>query len=140
MSTVKWCTSLLVVLLLTSSGTLLAQHRAVDGGMDLSFTMTTIVGLLELPFLFLCVYFAFRTARALKGGIFGTGMMLIAAGFLVMAVGHVHMQIIQFTGVDLFATLFGNLGGSVAWVIALVVTWGLSGVGFYKIYNVSRTV
>lgn len=102
--------------------------------------MSTLVGLLELPFLFLCVYFAFSTARALKGGIFGTGMLLVASGFLVMAIGHVHMQIINFTGVDLFESLFGNVGGSIAWVLALVLTWGLSGVGLYKIYNVSRTV
>lgn len=140
MSTAKWCASLLAVVLLTQSGIVLAQHETAGGGMPPSFTMSTIVGLLELPFLFLCVYLAFLTARALKGGIFGTGMMLVASGFLVMAVGHVHMQVIKFTGVDLFNMLFGNFGGSVAWVVALVLTWGLSGVGFYKIYNVSRTV
>ncbi len=93
---------------------------------------------LELPFLFLCVFFAFLTANALKGGIFGRGMKLLAWGFLVMAVGHLHMQVEQYTGFSLFDTLFGQVGGSVAWFLALVVTWGLSGFAFYQIYSASK--
>ena len=94
---------------------------------------------LELPFLGLCIVFAFMTARALRGGVFGTGMNLLAWGFLVMAVGHLHMQVDHFFGFNLFETLLGPTGGAVAWFVALVVTWGLSGYAFYRIYSVSRT-
>lgn len=48
---------------------------------------------MELPFLLISVFFAFATAQALKGGKFGRGMNLLAWGFLVMAVGHLHMQV-----------------------------------------------
>jgi hypothetical protein len=44
-------------------------------------------GFMELPFLFISVFFAFLTANSLKGGKFGKGMKLMAWGFLVMAVG-----------------------------------------------------
>jgi hypothetical protein len=50
-------------------------------------------GVMELPFLFIAVFFAFLTAHALRGGRFGKGMTYMAWGFLVMAVGHLHMQI-----------------------------------------------
>lgn len=98
-----------------------------------------LTGLLELPFLLVCIYFAFQTASALKGGIFGRGMMLLAWGFLVMAIGHAHMQMEHFLGFNLINSIFGNTVGQVVWVAALVVTWGLSGIGFYKIYNASRS-
>ena len=48
-----------------------------------------VFGFLEIPFLILCIYFAFRTAIVLRGGIFGRGMTMLAWGFFVMAVGHV---------------------------------------------------
>lgn len=97
-----------------------------------------IFGVLELPFLFVCIFFAFRTASALKGGIFGKGMTLMAWGFLVMAIGHLHMQIDHFTGYNLFNQLLGNTMGQVVWYIALVITWTLSGLGFYNIYKASK--
>lgn len=96
------------------------------------------IGLFELPFLFMALIFSFLTANALKGGKFGSGMSLLAWGFLVMAVGHLHMQIDHHLGFNLFNTLFGNLGGKIAWFIALVVTWGLSGLGFYRIWKTSK--
>jgi len=95
-------------------------------------------GLMELPFLFISVFFAFSTASALKGGKFGKGMNLVAWGFLVMAVGHIHMQLEHFYEFNLFKYLLGDLAGSVAWFIALLITWGLSGLGFYSIYKASR--
>lgn len=95
-------------------------------------------GVLELPFLFLCVYFAMRTASALKGGIFGKGMLLMAWGFVVMAVGHLHMQIDHFFGINIFNLLLGETIGQVVWFIALVVTWTLSGLGFYNIFKASN--
>jgi hypothetical protein len=95
-------------------------------------------GVMELPFLFIAVLFAFLTAHAMKGGKFGKGMTFMAWGFLVMAVGHLHMQIEHYYGINIFKTLLGSISGSIAWFVALVVTWGLSGLGFYSIYKASK--
>ena len=94
--------------------------------------------ILELPFLLVSVFFAFATAAKMKDGKFGKGMKLLAWGFLVMAVGHLHMQVQQFTGINLFEYLLGKKSGSIAWSSALLVTWGLSALGLYYIYNASR--
>lgn len=94
-----------------------------------------LVGILELPFLFIAVFFAFRVAAKLKGGSFGVGMSFLAWGFLVMAVGHLAMQTDRFTHVDLFASIFGPTLGDVAWIIALAITWALSAYGFLRIYR-----
>ncbi|MBT4502234.1 MAG: hypothetical protein HOC74_31160 [Gemmatimonadetes bacterium] len=107
-------------------------HQTAPGSIELFF------GVLELPFLFAAVTFAFVTARALKGGIFGKGMALMAWGFMVMGIGHLHMQVEHFFHFNLFATLFGSTGGQIAWIIALLVTWSLSGLGFYKMYRASK--
>jgi hypothetical protein len=95
-------------------------------------------GVMELPFLFISVFFAFLTAYALRGGRFGKGMQFMAWGFLVMAVGHLHMQIEHYYGINIFKSLLGQVSGSVAWFVALVVTWGLSGLGFWSIYKASK--
>jgi hypothetical protein len=95
-------------------------------------------GVMELPFLFISVFFAFLTAYALKGGKFGRGMTYMAWGFLVMAIGHLHMQIEHYYGFNLFKSLLGQISGSIAWFAALIVTWGLSGLGFYSIYRASK--
>jgi hypothetical protein len=95
-------------------------------------------GGMELPFLFIAVLFAFLTANALKGGRFGKGMTFMAWGFLVMAIGHLHMQIEHYYGINIFKTLLGQISGSIACFVALVVTWGLSGMGFYSIYQASK--
>ena len=95
-------------------------------------------GVMELPFLFIAVLFAFMTAYAMKGGRFGKGMKFMAWGFLVMAVGHLHMQIEHYYGINIFKSLLGSMSGSIAWFIALVLTWGLSGLGFYSIYKASK--
>ncbi|HQV32554.1 MAG TPA: hypothetical protein PKV71_11785 [Calditrichia bacterium] len=94
-----------------------------------------ILTFLEVPFLVLCVVFAFMTAHAMKGGRFGQGMLLLAWGFVIMAVGHIHMQIDHFWGYNLLVTLLGAESGYLAWVITLVATWLLSGLGFYQIYK-----
>ena len=95
-------------------------------------------GVMEFPFLFISVFFAFSTSRALRGGRFGKGMNLLAWGFLVMAIGHLHMQVDHFYNFNLFNALLGRLYGSIAWFFALVLTWGLSGLGFYSIYKASK--
>lgn len=95
-------------------------------------------GIMELPFLFISVFFAFMTAYALRGGKFGKGMTFMAWGFLVMAIGHLHMQIEHYYGFNLFKSLLGSFSGSIAWFLALIITWGLSGLGFYSIYKASK--
>jgi hypothetical protein len=109
---------------------------AAPGNVKLSANF--LFSLMELPFLFIAVIFAFLTASALNGGKFGKGMYMVAWGFLVMAVGHLHMQIEHFYGVNLFKSLLGDTGGSIAWFLALVMTWGLSSLGFYSIYKASK--
>lgn len=90
---------------------------------------------MELPFLFISVFFAFSTANALKGGKFGRGMLWLAWGFLVMAVGHLHMQIEHFYGFNIFKSVMGETLGNLVWMVALIITWGFSGLGFYSIYR-----
>ena len=101
------------------------------GGSDAS----GLFGLLELPFLLIAVVFAFRVAATLRGGSFGVGMQFLAWGFLVMAAGHMFMQIDRFAGINLLASLLGSLLGDIAWITALVITWALSAYGFYRIYR-----
>jgi hypothetical protein len=103
-----------------------------------SSNMSYWFGIMELPFLFIAVLFAFLTAYALRGGKFGKGMTFMAWGFLVMAIGHLHMQIEHYYGINIFKTVLGQVSGSIAWFVALVVTWGLSGLGFYSIYKASK--
>ncbi len=95
-------------------------------------------GIMELPFLFIAVFFAFLTAYNMKGGQFGKGMKFMAWGFLVMAVGHLHMQIDHYYGFNLFQTVLGQMSGSIAWFAALILTWALSGMGFYFIYKAGK--
>ncbi len=101
-------------------------------------SFAALFGVLELPFLFLCMYFALRTSGALRGGIFGKGMALMAWGFIVMAVGHLHMQIDHFFELNIFNQIFGSTVGQIIWFVALVVTWTLSGMGFYYIYKAAK--
>ena len=108
------------------------EHHSESGFMTMWFNF------LELPFLALCIVYAFLTARSLKGGVFGLGMQLMAWGFLVMAVGHLSMQIDHLFHFNLFTWLFGETLGHMVWIVALVVTWALSGFGFYKMYKASK--
>lgn len=94
--------------------------------------------LFELPFLLLGVVFAFITARSLRGGAFGTGMLFIAIGTLIMGVGHLNMMTDNLWGFNVFNLLFGNALGPVVFVVALILTWGFTGYGFYRIYRASR--
>jgi hypothetical protein len=101
-------------------------------------TREVLFGLLELPFLAIAVYFASIVAMKLKGGAFGRGMQFLAWGFVVMAVGHLHMQIERYSGVNIFNTVLGQTVGDIAWIVALVVTWALSAYGFLLIYRAAR--
>jgi hypothetical protein len=112
-------------------GTLLPDLR-------IRFGPTQWFALFEIPVLCMTIFFSFLTADALKGGLLGRGMNLVAWGFLVMAVGHLHMQVEHLFHYNLFTGLFGKPGGSIAWFTALTITWGLLGVGFYSIYKASK--
>ena len=94
--------------------------------------------ILEVPFLAICVIFSFLTAKSLRGGAFGRGMTFIDWGFLIMAIGHIHMQSQHYFNFDVFAYLLPSPFDEVAWYIALVCTWALSGFGFYHIYRASK--
>lgn len=126
---------ILIVLLLAGP-----SHGMSEEGPAGMSTASTIFALLEIPFLLFCMIFAFLSARQLKGGVFGTGMTLMAWGFLIMGVGHLHMQMEAHLGFNLFQTLFGAAGGQYAWFIALLATWTLSGLGFQRIYRAARGV
>jgi hypothetical protein len=141
--------STLLILVLTVLGMTMTFRGYSQAGCDLlqssnaasamhANSMGYWFGMMELPFLFIAVFFAFLTAYALKGGRFGKGMKFMAWGFLVMAVGHLHMQIDHYYGYNLFNHVLGQFGGSIAWFAALIVTWGLSGLGFFSIYKASR--
>ena len=114
------------------------HHSAVIGANGLKNNTSFLFSVMELPFLLIAVVFAFLTATALRGGKFGKGMYLVAWGFVVMAVGHLHMQIEHFYGMNIFKSVLGETAGTVAWFVALVATWGLSALGFYSIYKASK--
>ncbi|WP_299443328.1 hypothetical protein [uncultured Aquimarina sp.] len=102
------------------------------------FGSEQIFGLLEMPFLAIALIFSFLTATRLKGGKFGSGMSLLAWGFAVMALGHLHMQIAHMFNYNIFKNIFGETIGNYIWFVALILTWGLSALGFYKIYKASK--
>ncbi len=118
---------------------LIAGSATAQDGSGYNFgNFEVLFGLAELPFLFLAVFFALATAAALKGGAFGRGMNLIAWGFLVMAVGHLHMLVERLWGLNLFATAFGPSGGAVVWIVALISSWTLSWLGFRSLYRAAK--
>ena len=122
----------LATALVLAATPLAAQAHAMDG--------SSAYALVELPALALAVIFGFLTARALRGGRLGKGMALIAWGFLVMAVGHLHMQGEVMFGFNLFEALLGQDVGQAMWIVALMVTWTLTGLGFYRLYRASSSV
>jgi hypothetical protein len=95
-------------------------------------------GIIELPFLLVSVFFAFATAHKFRKSRLGIGMRYLAWSFVVMAVGHLHMQVEQFTGINIFKSLLGANAGLFIWSVALLTTWGLSAAGLYSIYKVGR--
>ncbi|HLI19871.1 MAG TPA: hypothetical protein VKV32_02060 [Stellaceae bacterium] len=102
------------------------------------YNTSVLLGLLEIPFLVVALFYSWRTASAMQGGIFGRGMGLMAGGLLVMAIGHVLMLLDNAFGIDLLQAIFGSTLGDILWVIALATSWGLTGTGFHSIYKASR--
>ncbi len=127
---------LLILSLFLISDSLFAQDHSDHSNSLLGAEQ--IFGLLEMPFLAIALVFSFLTATKLKGGKFGSGMTLLAWGFVVMALGHLHMQIAHIFNYNIFKNIFGNTMGNYIWFIALILTWGLSALGFYKIYKASK--
>ncbi|PKV52180.1 hypothetical protein ATE84_4287 [Aquimarina sp. MAR_2010_214] len=126
----------ILVLLFISRESFAQDHSAHSNTSNLG--VEQIFGLLEMPFLAIALVFSFLTATRLKGGKFGSGMTLLAWGFVVMALGHLHMQIAHIFDYNIFKNIFGDTLGNYIWFIALIITWGLSALGFYKIYKASK--
>ncbi len=126
----------LLRLLLVSQTSIAQDHSERTSTL---FGAKQIFGLLEMPFLIIALIFSFPNATRLKGGKFGSGMTILAWGFVVMAVGHLHMQIVHIFNHNIFQNVFNNSIGNYIWFIALVFTWGLSALGFNKIYRASNT-
>lgn len=124
--------------LLSISFLLFISQSVFAAGEGHSGNFNLVLSMLELPFLGIAVVFSFMNSRALRGGKFGTGMTYLAWGFLVMAVGHLHMQLDHQFDINIFNSFFGEVGGLIAWFAALIATWGLSGYGFYQIWKVSK--
>ncbi|GAA4270829.1 hypothetical protein U6A24_02940 [Aquimarina gracilis] len=131
----KHYTLLTLVLLLISQVSFAQDH---SNHSDNTLGADQVFGLLEMPFLAIALIFSFLTAKRLKGGKFGSGMTLLAWGFVVMALGHLHMQIAHIFDYNIFKKLFGDTLGNYVWFVALILTWGLSALGFYKIYKASK--
>jgi len=120
--------------LLTTSPVFAQMHG--DGHPGL--TNSVLLGMLELPFLGIALFYSVRTASAMRGGIFGRGMALVAGGMLVMGIGHFLMLADSGFGMDVLTASLGPTWSSIAWVAALVASWGLTGTGFHSIYKASR--
>ena len=124
----------LSMLALTASPALAADaHGAAHG-----FSSSLVLAALEIPFLLLAIGYGFRTAGALRGGMFGRGMGAVAIGMLVMAIGHGLMLADMALGTNLLVAVFGATLGGIAWIVALIASWGLLGYGFHSIYQASR--
>lgn len=124
-----------VLMTLVVSGSVMAATESTHQEQSV---FNLILSIIEVPFLIIGVVFSFLTSAKLKGGKFGRGMKYLAWGFLVMAIGHIHMQMDHQMGFNLFNTLLGAVIGKTAWFLALIVTWGLSSYGFYSIYKASK--
>jgi len=110
----------------------------MHGGVHPGLTNSVLLGMLELPFLGIALFYSVRTASAMRGGIFGRGMALVAGGMLVMGIGHFLMLADSGFGMDVLTVSLGPTWSGVVWVAALVASWGLTGTGFHSIYKASR--
>lgn len=111
----------------------------MHSGTHVMFNSHVVLGMLEIPFLALALFYSLRTASAMRGGIFGRGMALMAGGLLVMGIGHFLMLADTALGIDVLTSFFGGTFSSILWVAALVASWALMGTGFHSIYKASRT-
>ena len=96
------------------------------------------VSVLEVPIFLTSVVMAFLTARALRGGIFGIGMLFLAVSFLIMAAGHASMFVERIADVDPFHVIFGRTLAPYAWALVLILTWAVSAIALYRIYRAAK--
>src|SRR3989339_1481343 len=94
-----------------------------------------IFSLLELPALITAVVFGFLTAAEFRGGMLGRGMKYLAAGFLIMGLNHLHLQLISSFRFDLLFEIFGDWGANIAWFTLLIGSWLLLAAGFAELYR-----
>ncbi|MEQ9263223.1 MAG: hypothetical protein RLP14_08685 [Owenweeksia sp.] len=81
-----------LTLLLFAAGTVgLNAHTTTHSGTNHDFNPW--FSLLEIPFLIAVAGLSFIVVSALRGGELGKGISLMARGFLIMAIRHIHMQV-----------------------------------------------
>ena len=95
-------------------------------------------GIVELIFLATCIYYAFKTANRLKGGVFGSGMIHIAWGFVILGVGHLISQLAYIFEADLMALILKQQQGLITELLIFVFAWGVIILGFMKIFQATR--
>jgi len=108
-------------------------------------TLTSWLQLLELCFLLTAVCCSFYTALVLQAAERGQistqrlarAMFVLAFSFLIMGVGHLHMQWLHLTGINLFHRYLGVLWGDRLWLLALMLTWLLMCVALVLILRMS---
>src|SRR3989441_4935836 len=98
--------------------------------------MNTWFAALEMPFLLLAIIFGFLIARAVRSSLIGRGMIFIALGSLVMAIGHIIMIVNGLVKEQILSAILGDVGGAWAWLAALCTSWLFYGLGFVEIYKV----
>src|SRR3989475_4498457 len=98
--------------------------------------MNTWFAALEMPFLLLAIIFGFLIARAVRSSLIGRGMIFIALGSLVMAIGHIIMIVNGLVKEQILSVILGDVGGAWAWLVALCTSWLFFGLGFVEIYKV----
>lgn len=96
-------------------------------------------GFVEIVFLVVCIYYSFKTARKLKGGVFGSGMIHIAWGFVILGIGHVISQLAYIFEVDLLALILKQQQGKITEILIFVFAWGVITLGFMKIYQMTKS-
>ncbi len=96
-------------------------------------------GMVEMLFLLVCIYFAFKTAHSLKGGVFESGMIHIAWGFVILAFGHGISQLAYIFEVDVLELILRQQQGKITELLIFVFAWGVLILGFMKIYQATRS-
>src|SRR5437667_5791382 len=98
--------------------------------------MNTWFAVLEMPFLLVAIIFGFLIAKSVRSSLIGRGMIFIALGFLVMAIGHIILMADQLLKENILVEFLGQAGGAWAWLMALCTSWLFYGLGFVEIYKV----
>ncbi|MEK7460504.1 MAG: hypothetical protein AAB628_03070 [Patescibacteria group bacterium] len=109
-----------------------AQNNGMEIGVGSSFTIKEFAAMLELPFIIFSVFLGFGVAFIVSQEM-RSGFLLLASGILVMAVGHLLLMGQSLFNFFLPVYLFGPVAGSLVWLGALALTWGLIGLGLWRL-------